>query len=86
MALNIKNEETHRLAKELAQRNGETVTTAVTIAIKERLRRQEEAPKPTGRLARIIRIVERTAPRMNHARPTKELFDELYDNETGLPK
>ena len=27
-----------------------------------------------------------TAPLMNDGRSTKELFDELYDGETGLPK
>ena len=43
MALNIKNEETHRLARTLARRNRETVTLAVTIALRERLERQEEA-------------------------------------------
>jgi len=37
MSLNIKNEEAHRLARELANRNGETVTMAVIIALRERL-------------------------------------------------
>jgi antitoxin VapB len=86
MSLNIKNEETHRLAREVARRNGETVTMAVTIALKERLERQEKPPKGAGRLERIRKIVERTAPLMNDNRTTKELFDELYDGETGLPK
>jgi antitoxin VapB len=86
VSLNIKNEETHRLARELAQRNGETVTMAVTIALRERLERQAHSPATEGRLERIRRIVERTAPLMNDGRTTKELFDELYDEETGLPK
>jgi len=86
MALNIKNEETQRLAKELARRNGETVTMAVTVALRERLARQQEPVARPGRLERIRRIVERTAPRMDDGRSSKELFDELYDNETGLPK
>jgi antitoxin VapB len=86
MSLNIKNEETHRLARELAQINGETVTMAVTIALKERLDRLEKAAKTESRIDRIRRIVERTAPLMNDGRTTKERFDELYDDETGLPK
>lgn len=86
MALNIKNEETEQLARKLARRNGETVTTAVTIALKERLERQEQSPARAGRLERIRRIVERTAPLMDDGRSSKELFDELYDDETGLPK
>ena len=37
MSLNIKNAETHRLVQELAELTGETQTTAVTIAVHERL-------------------------------------------------
>jgi antitoxin VapB len=84
--LSIKNEETEQLARKLARRNGETLTAAVTIAVKERLERQERPLARTGRLDRIRRIVERTAPLMNDGRSSKELFDELCDDETGLPK
>ncbi|MDE3148767.1 MAG: type II toxin-antitoxin system VapB family antitoxin [Acidobacteriota bacterium] len=86
MVLSIKDEETNRLARTLAQRNGETVTMAVKIAVKERLERQEQSRKPAGRFERIRRIVEQTAPLMNDGRTSKELMDELYDDETGLPK
>lgn len=86
MALNIKDEETHRLARTLAQQTGESVTMAVKVAIKERLSRQEQRQRPEGRFERIRKIVERTAPRMNDGRTSKELMDELYDDETGLPK
>lgn len=37
MALNIKNPEAHRLARELAEETGETLTDAVTVALRERL-------------------------------------------------
>ena len=37
MSLNIKNEETHCLARELAELTGETLTVAVTVAVRERL-------------------------------------------------
>lgn len=86
MALSIKNEETEQLARKLARRNGETLTAAVTIAVKERLERQEQPLARIGRLDRIRKIVERTAPLMDDGRSSKELFDELYDDETGLPK
>ena len=86
MALSIKNEEAEQLARTLAQRNGETLTTAVTTALKERLQRQERARRTDGRFERIMKIVERTAPLMNDGRSSKEWMDELYDNETGLPK
>jgi antitoxin VapB len=86
MALSIKNEEAEQLARTLAHRNGETLTTAVTTALKERLERQERARRTEGRLERIMKIVERTAPLMNDGRSSKEWMDELYDNETGLSK
>jgi antitoxin VapB len=83
-SLNIKNEETYQLAKELAQRNGETVTMAVTIALKERLERQK--PNPKAGLAKwLMELSRETAPLMNDGRTSKELMDALYDPETGLP-
>ena len=42
MSLNIKNEETYQLARELANLTGETMTGAVTVALRERLERQRE--------------------------------------------
>ena len=40
MSLNIKNEETCRLARELAELTGETITGAITVALRERLERE----------------------------------------------
>jgi antitoxin VapB len=37
MALNIKKPETERLAQELAEETGETLTEAVTVALRQRL-------------------------------------------------
>ena len=45
MALNLKNEETERLARELAARTGESLTVAVTVALQERL---SAGRKPRG--------------------------------------
>ena len=86
MAMNIKNLETERLARELAKRTGESLTVAITIALKERLEREKETTKPEGRREWLERITAITAPLMNDGRSSKELFDELYDEETGLPK
>jgi antitoxin VapB len=41
MALNIKDPETDRLARSLAAATGETITTAVATALRERLERVE---------------------------------------------
>ncbi len=86
MTLSLKNPETERLARALAKRTGESLTLAVTIALKERLSRQQPSRKPEGRFERIRKIVERTAPRMRGGKTSKELMDALYDDETGLPK
>ena len=83
-SLNIKNEETCRIARELAQTTGESVTTAVTIALKERLERKKHNDK-AGLAAWLDEVTKRTAAMMNDGRTSKELLDELYDPETGLP-
>jgi antitoxin VapB len=85
MALNIKDEETHRLVSELARETGESLSLAVKTAVKERLDRRRANPK-AGLAARLMEIANETGPLMNDGRTTKELFDELYDDETGLPK
>ena len=86
MTMNIKNPETVRLARELAKRTGESLTVAVTVALRERLERQESAGRPESRMEWLKRITAITAPLMNDGRTSKELFDELYDEKTGLPK
>lgn len=85
MALNIKNEETHRLARELANLQGVSIVVAVTKAVEEKLER-EKAAKRESRMEWLERITAITAPLMNDGRTSKELIDELYDDETGLPK
>ena len=84
--MNIKNPETERLARELARRNGETITMAITVALKERLERGKHAEKKESRMEWLERITKQTAAIMNDGRTSKELIDELYDDETGLPK
>ncbi len=45
MSLNIKNQETCRLATELARLTGETKTGAITVALRERLDRERRVIK-----------------------------------------
>lgn len=83
MALSIKNPETDRLAHELARATGESVTTAVTNAIKLRL----EMVNPRSDGARLIEDVRQiqqlvaSLPDRDHRSP-----DEIigYD-DFGLP-
>ena len=88
MSLYIRNEETCRLARELAAVMGETITEAVTVALRERLALLDGQPvnPRAGLAARLLKISEETAPLMNDGRSSKELSHELYDEETGLPK
>jgi antitoxin VapB len=84
MALSIKDEETDRLARELARRNGETVTAAVKAAIKERLERQQPNPK-AGLADWLDDLTKRTAPLLKDLPPSDKIGDLLFDKETGLP-
>jgi antitoxin VapB len=85
MSLNIKNEEIHRKARELANLTGESVTTAVGLAIDQRLEREQKNNKRQGRLEWLLQLSKETSALMNDGRTSKELMDELYDPETGLP-
>ena len=85
MSMNIKNSETERLAREVASLNGETMTMAITVALRERLERLQ-AKRAQGLGAWLRELSRQTAPLMNDGKTSKELLDELYDEETGLPK
>jgi antitoxin VapB len=85
MAMNIKNEQTHRKARELAELTGESVATAVGVAIDERLERERKSREKQNRLEWLLQLTKETAAMMNDGRTSKELMDELYDPETGLP-
>jgi antitoxin VapB len=80
MSLNIKNEETHRLAEELAQITGESLTAAVTEAVRERLTRV----KRKGMAERIMKIAKESAALLK-GKPLPDHAELLYD-EKGLPK
>jgi len=85
MSLNIKNDETCRLADELARLTGETMTGAITVALRERLER-EKRERSAEALARELRtIAERCAKLMKPGPSAIEHGDLLYD-EHGLPK
>ena len=85
MSLNIKNDETCRLAGELARLTGETMTGAITIALRERLER-EKRRRGTDALARKLHAIgQRCASLLGPGPSAVEHGDLLYD-ERGLPK
>jgi antitoxin VapB len=87
MSLNIKNPETYRLAKELAAQTGESITTAVTEAVRARLEEVKRRKRPKGELAaELMRIGKEIASRMTEEERNFDYDAYLYDEETGLPK
>jgi antitoxin VapB len=85
VALSLKNPETERLAKELARATGESVTRAVTTALKEKLEREEKAKKREGRMEWLEELTKRTAPLLKDLPSSDKIGDLLFDKETGLP-
>ena len=82
MSLNVKDPEAHRLAQAIAQETGETLTCAVTEALRERYERLRSRP---GRASvEELRAIAKRAvahvkgPHLDHA--------ELLYDEHGLPK
>ncbi len=85
MSLNIKNPETYRLAKELADETGESMTGAVTEAIRERLDRLRFEKSREGMAERIHAIAAEMRARLPDDFFDIDHADLLYD-EDGLPK
>ena len=85
MGLNIKNETTCALARELADLTGETMTGAITAALSERLERQKKQRDVEARIDAMMAIGERCARLMGPGPSSTEIGDFLYD-ERGLPK
>jgi antitoxin VapB len=85
VSLNIKNPEAHKLARELAECTGESLTEAVTLALRERLERVQKKKRDEGLHARLMWIAEDAAKRMREPYKSIDHADLLYD-ELGLPK
>jgi antitoxin VapB len=82
--MNIKNKEAYRLTRQLSDLTGESLTTAVTNAVRERLdrvRREQGADLAE----RLLAIGEDCATRLKQPFRTIDHADMLY-NERGLPK
>jgi antitoxin VapB len=81
--LNIKSDEAHRLATELARLTGESLTTTVTLALRERLDRAQRRAQRQGVAEALLDLGRRYA-----ALPERDprTADEIlgYD-ENGLP-
>jgi antitoxin VapB len=79
MALSIKTEEADRLARELARLTGETMTEAVTRALRERLER-ERGKEAAGLPARIRAFTARVRPLLDTRPVTRAEWDAACDD------
>ena len=84
MALNIKNGETEDLAHKLSELTGESLTAAVTEALRERLERVQQS-QGEGVAERLVRLGKECAARLKEPYRSIDHGDLLYD-ERGLPK
>ena len=79
--LNIKSEDGYRLATELSALTGESLTTAVTEALRERLEREQRARDRAQKLARLSALAAEIRSSLRPGAAGEEL---LYD-PSGRP-
>ncbi|MDR3750898.1 MAG: type II toxin-antitoxin system VapB family antitoxin [Terracidiphilus sp.] len=86
MALSIKNSASEGLIRELAALRDVSLVAAVTQAVKNEIEREKQSQHRKKLTADFLMEISReTGPMMNDGKTSKELMDELYDPETGLP-
>jgi antitoxin VapB len=92
MGLNIKNDDVESDIRKLAELTGESLTTAIQVAVKERITRVRETPPAGDTLEQHLEAARRAGDALKRKRisgrrmrTARELIDELYD-ERGLPK
>ena len=74
MHLNVKNDEAHKLATELARLTGESLTSAVTVALRERLARERRRRNTGDVAARLMKIGNRYAALPDTGRSPDEIL------------
>ena len=84
MPLSIKNDETERLAREVAREAGESLTQAIQVSLAERLERLRQRRKPRIVVEKLEEILQRVdaLPGLD-TRPEDEILG--YDTQ-GIPR
>ncbi len=82
MSLNIKDPEAHRLAQAISRATGESMTSVVKEALRERYARLERR-KGRASVEELLAIADRAAAQVK--RPYVDHAELLYDGD-GLPK
>jgi antitoxin VapB len=83
MSLNIKDREAHKLAQQLAEETGATMTKVVTEALREKLGRVRRAKRSKATVEELKAIAKRFRSHLKG--PVEDHGTFLYD-ERGLPK
>ncbi len=84
MGLNIKNDETCLLARDLARLTGETMTGAITVALRERLAREKRRRDLDAGIDDLLAIGRRCSRSLEPGPSAIEHGDLLHDDR-GLP-
>jgi antitoxin VapB len=84
MGMNIKNDETQKLVRELSELTGESLTSAITESVRERLERVQ-SQHGAGLADRLLRIGKDCAAHLKEPFRSADHGDILYD-EKGLPR
>ncbi len=84
-ALRIDDQETVRLAQELADLEGKSLTAAVTDALREKLNRERKPQINEARMQYWLEFGKRVRETADPEWLAADPFDELYD-ENGLPR
>jgi antitoxin VapB len=84
MSLNVKSDKAHRLARQLAQLTGESMTSVVTRALAERLERVNRE-RGDGLANRLLAIGQDCAAHLNEPYRSIDHGELLYDDQ-GLPR
>lgn len=86
MSLNIKNEETVRLVRELADELHVSLTAAIADAVRARLDQvRKSEPEPAFDVEAFLALAREIGDRLGHDYLSQD-FDELLYDEMGLPK
>jgi antitoxin VapB len=83
-ALNIKNDEAHRLATEIAAQTGDSLTGAVLTALREKRAALAAAQGPDARRHALIRAIAATTAADARAAGVTADHDDFYDKD-GFP-
>jgi antitoxin VapB len=83
MAFNIKNEETIQIAREIAERTGESIAAVFDGAVRDRRKRMEDERE--AKVQRILRLTSEMRARMSPETLALDHGELLYD-EKGMPK